>query len=84
MISRVGEGDDAAGLIRDLAEQHHLTYNRLPTDVLGQNITRLSGDDDVILDETELILLALERAGHLPGIDSVRLHAAYLRQRANR
>jgi len=68
---------DTVAIIRALAEQHHVTYTQTATDVLGHHITRLSGDD-VVLDETELLLLALERAGHISGIDAVRFHAAYI------
>ena len=63
--------------IRALAEQHKVAYTQTATDVLGHHITRLSGDD-VVLDETELLLLALERAGHVSGVDAVRFHADYL------
>ena len=70
---------DPAQTILALAEHHHVIYNPTALDALGQQITRLSGDD-VVLDQNELLLLALERAGHLTGRDAVRLHAAYLRQ----
>ena len=65
--------------IRALAEQHKVVYRQTRLDVLGHHITRLAGDD-VTLDETELLLLALERAGHVSGIEAVRLHAGYLRK----
>ena len=63
--------------IRALADRHHVAYTQTATDILGHHITRLSGDD-VLLDQTELLLLALERAGHVSGLDAVQLHAAYL------
>jgi hypothetical protein len=49
-------------------------------DDLAHHITRLSGDD-VILDETELLLVALQRAGHLSWREAVLMQADYLRQR---
>jgi hypothetical protein len=49
-------------------------------DELGNAMCRLAGDN-VKLDDTELLLLALERAGHLSTKDGNRLHAAYMRQR---
>ncbi len=70
---------DTAATIRALAERHKVAYTETATDLLGQHITRLAGDD-VALDETELLLLALERAGYVGHSDAVRLHAAYLRQ----
>jgi hypothetical protein len=71
--------NEAEATIRALAERFKIAYTETATDVLGHHITRLSGDD-VQLDDTELLLLALERAGHINGVDAVRLHAAYLRQ----
>lgn len=68
---------DIGSIIRNLAERHKIVYTQTTTDILGHHITRLSGDD-VLLDQTELLLLALERAGHVSGVDAVRLHAAYL------
>jgi hypothetical protein len=70
---------DAAAAIRTLAERHKVAYAETASDVLGHHITRLAGDD-VELDETELLLLALERAGHISPVDAVRLHADYLHQ----
>lgn len=62
-----------------LARQHGVTYKPIPLDKLGDAITRLAGDE-VELDDTERLLLALERAGHLSTKDANRLHVAYLRQ----
>lgn len=69
----------AESTIRELAEKHKVAYKETATDVLGHHITRLAGDD-VTLDETELLLLALERAGYVSGRDAVRLHANYLHE----
>lgn len=70
---------DAAAAIRALAQQHQVTYIETPNDVLAHHITRLSGDD-VELDDTEQLLVALQRAGHISRAEVVRLQAAYLRQ----
>ncbi|MDF0522190.1 hypothetical protein [Bradyrhizobium yuanmingense] len=40
-----------------------------------------ASDNHITLDETETLLLALERVGHVIADDADRLHAAYLRQR---
>jgi hypothetical protein len=64
--------------IRALARQHGVVYEPTPLDELGNVITRLAGDD-VELDETERLLLALRRAGHLTSAEATRLHGEYLR-----
>ena len=65
--------------IRALAERHQVAYKAGDTDELAHHITRLSGDD-VVFDETELLLIALRRAGHLSPADAVVPQADYLRQ----
>lgn len=40
-------------------------------------LSRLAGDD-VDLDEVELLLLELERLGHVRPVLAVQLHSAYL------
>ena len=61
-----------------LAREHGVTYEPTPLDELGNAITRLSGDE-VELDEPALLLIALERAGHLTNAEATRLHGEYLR-----
>jgi hypothetical protein len=60
-----------------LARKHGVTYKPMPLDKFGEAMSRLAGDD-VELDDTELLLLALERAGHLLANDANRLHVAYM------
>jgi hypothetical protein len=55
---------DIAAAIRALAERHRVAYEPADIDDLAHHITRLSGDD-VVFDETEWFLVALQRAGHL-------------------
>jgi hypothetical protein len=62
-----------------LARQHGVTYRPMPLDRLGDAMSRLACDE-VELDDTERLLLALERAGHLSTKDANRLHVAYMRQ----
>ena len=62
-----------------LARQHGVTYQPTALDELGNAMSRHAGDD-VQLDDTESLLLALERAGHLSTNEANRLHAAYMRQ----
>ncbi len=70
---------DIKATIRALAERHRITYRPTDTDELAHHITRLAGDD-VVFDETEQLLIALQRAGHLSRTEAVLLQADYLRQ----
>jgi hypothetical protein len=63
-----------------LAEQHGITYRQTQFDELADTYSQLS-DNDVELDETELLLLELDRAGVLVGKDNGLLHLQYLRER---
>lgn len=72
--------NDVASRVRKLAQEHHVSYTAGPRDRLAHHITRLAGDD-VSLDEVELLLVALQRAGVVSGKDAVLMHADYLRQR---
>lgn len=65
--------------IQELARQHHVQYVGTRSDALAQHITRLAGDQ-VVLDEIERTLIALQRNGHLSRRDMVRLQANYLRE----
>lgn len=64
-----------------LARTHGITYRPTALDVLGNDITRLAGDD-VHFDKIQYLLLALRRAGKLSTAEANRLHIAYLRQRS--
>jgi hypothetical protein len=74
-------GFSAKERIHALARDHGVVYQPDPLDDLADAFTRLAGDD-VDLDETELLLLALERAGCLSTKEADRLHVAYLEQRS--
>jgi hypothetical protein len=75
----IRDQNEAARAIRALAKRHKVSYTQTANDVLAHHMTRLSGDD-VVLDEIERLLIALQRAGHLSRIEVVRLQASYLRQ----
>jgi hypothetical protein len=68
-----------ATVIRQLAERHHVAYVRTDGDALAAHISRHSGDD-VVPDDVEQLLIALQRAGHLTSRDVMRLQASYLRE----
>jgi hypothetical protein len=65
--------------IINLAEQHGVTYRPTATDAWAQDVTRLA-DDEVTLDDIELLLIALQRAGHLSRPEALRLQVNYLRE----
>ena len=66
--------------IHQLAAMHGITHQRAALDELGDAITKLSGDA-VVLDETEWLLVMLDRAEVLKGTESTRLHHQYLKDR---
>ena len=68
-----------AGEIVSLAQKHGVTYRPTTTDAWAQTVTRLAGDD-VALDDIELLLIALERAGQLSRQEALRLQVNYLRE----
>jgi hypothetical protein len=63
-----------------LAAQHGIAYQPTPLDELADTYSRLS-DNEVELDETELLLLELDRSGILTGRDNALLHLQYLQER---
>jgi hypothetical protein len=65
--------------IQALARRHHVQYVGTQSDALAQHITRLAGDQ-VVLDDIERTLVALQRNGHLSRREMVRLQASYLRE----
>jgi len=68
--------------IVELAKNHSITYKKTSQDDLAEMITSLSGDA-VELDEVELLLIALERAGIIESKYVVPLHVNYLREKLN-
>ncbi len=71
--------NDTATAIRALVERHGITYVPTTTDAWARHVTRLAGDG-VQLDEIELLLIALQRAGHLSRPDALALQVKYLRE----
>jgi hypothetical protein len=71
--------NEAEETIRALAERHKIAYAETATDAWARHVTRLAGDD-VSLDKVELLLIALQRAGHLSRPDALRLQVSYLRE----
>jgi hypothetical protein len=68
-----------AAAILTLAKQHDVSYIPTAADAWGHNVTRLA-DDEVTLDEIELLLIALQRAGHLSRSEALSLQVNYLRE----
>jgi len=68
-----------ATMIRRMAEKHRVSYVPTQSDALALNISRHSGDD-VVPDDVERLLIALQRAGHLSTREVMHLQASYLRE----
>ena len=68
-----------ADVIRRLASANNVTIVRSSTDDFARHVTRLSGDN-VVFDDIENTIVALQRAGILSRIQAVRLQARYLRE----
>jgi hypothetical protein len=66
--------------IHQLANQHGISHHHSRLDELGEAFSRLS-DNEVELDDTEWLLVELDRANILTGLENTQLHAQYLRQR---
>lgn len=66
--------------IQQLADQHGIVHHHSVLDELGETFSRLS-DNEVELDETEWLLVELDRANILTGVENTLLHSQYLRQR---
>jgi hypothetical protein len=62
-----------------LAKKHGVAYTRTASDLWAQDVTRLA-DDDVELDGIELLLIELQRTGHLSRPEALKLQAKYLRE----
>jgi hypothetical protein len=68
-----------ASVIRRMAARNNVTAPVSENDLFAHHVTRLSGDD-VLLDDVEQMVIALQRAGVLSRVQAVRLQARYLRE----
>lgn len=68
-----------AAAILTLAKQHGVAYVPTAADAWANDVTRLA-DDAIGLDEIELLLIALQRAGHLSRPEALHLQVNYLRE----
>jgi hypothetical protein len=68
-----------ASVIRRMAARNNVTASVSESDLFAHHVTRLSGDD-VLLDDVEQMVIALQRAGVLSRVQAVRLQARYLRE----
>jgi hypothetical protein len=66
-------------IIFALADKFGVVYIPTGADEWTNHITQLS-DDDVRLDHVELLLVELQRAGHLTRPEALRLQVNYLRE----
>lgn len=70
----------AKQLIHQVASQNGIVHNHSPLDKWGNMIAKLS-DSEVELDETQWLLVELNRVGILTGQENSRLHFQYLQER---
>lgn len=75
-----GRYDDVRDAVHRLAAAHSVEYQETAQDRWADAITRLSYDD-VVLDDTELLLIELARRGFITGDDAVQMQLQYLRQK---
>ena len=66
--------------IHALVKTHGVSYVRTRLDDWADDITRLC-DDEIVLDETEELLVGLERNGVITGKERTLLHARYLSEK---
>jgi hypothetical protein len=66
-------------VIRRMAARNNVTTSVSKNDLFAHHVTRLSSDD-VLLDDVEQMVIALQRAGILSRVQAVRLQARYLRE----
>ena len=64
--------------IRDLAACHNVVYAQTVSDLQCDDFARLA-DSAVRFDETELLIIALRRAGIVTASERADLHDAYIR-----
>jgi hypothetical protein len=66
--------------IRMLAAKHKIVHLKSSLDEWADTVTRLSGDN-VQLDDVELLLVELSKAGIISGSDRTMLQVKYLNER---
>ena len=69
--------NETAATVLALAERHKVSLVETAGDIWAHHVTRLAGDD-VQLDEIELLLIALQRSGHLSRPEALKLQVTYL------
>lgn len=65
-------------MVGALAAANDVSWIRIPVDALAEHFTRLSDEQVDELDETQLLIIALRRAGVLDKNEAMKLQASYL------
>lgn len=73
---------DVKVYVHRLAATHSVEYQETALDRWGDAVTKLSGDD-VVLDDTELLLIELARRNLISADELVKVQVRYLRQKLN-
>lgn len=73
-------GADVRGFVQRLATEYGVEYQETDINRFAESVTKLS-DDDVMLDETEKLLIELARRDLISAGNFVELQVKYLRQK---
>ena len=79
VMTRINDKTPTAKYVRELAQEHGVVYVSNGLDRLANVFTRLSGDD-VALDSTGLLLVALVRADKISDVEMLKLLGDHLRE----
>jgi len=84
MNEHVGNAfESAESRIHRLADEHGVVVHRSQLDDLADAITRMSGDD-VLLDDTQRLLIALSDRGLVTAQQRMDLNIRYMRETAHK
>ena len=74
--------EEVKEIVTRLAEEHNVhSYEVTYLDYLAFHFTRLNGNYVPELDQTQLLILALRRAGHLGKQEAMDLQFSYLKEK---
>lgn len=66
--------------VKDLAEEHKVSYQITPLDIFGGAVTRLAGDS-VMQDDIRDLIIALKRAGKISARELISISTNYLHEK---
>lgn len=81
LLQALDQIENVAGTVASLARLHGVTADAEPIDEFVGAAARLS-DAEIELDDTEMLMVKLQRAGVINDQQGFALHVAYLHQKA--